>query len=116
MRVIVCGGRDYQNRNRVYTTLDVILKNVGKDALTIIQGGAQGADRLAVDWALLNNVEVIQYPADWQKYGKRAGYIRNKQMLDEGKADYVIAFPGGPGTKMMTELAQKANVKVVVIN
>ena len=106
MRVLVCGGRDYKNKARV----EQVLNYLPKKDLVIIQGNAPGADYLAKEWAKENNVECLSFPADWQQYGKRAGYIRNKQMLDEGKPDLVIAFPGGTGTNMMVTLSESAGV------
>lgn len=82
----------------------------------VISGKAKGADTLAIDWAVVNWLTWDEYPADWEKYGKSAGYIRNQQMLDEGKPDYVIAFPGGAGTKNMKERAIKAGVPVIEID
>lgn len=84
--------------------------------IEIISGMATGVDSVAVDWAISNWCKWHEFPAEWDKYGKKAGYIRNKQMLEEGKPDLVIAFPGGRGTQMMVDLARKANVEVIVIN
>lgn len=113
MRVLVCGGRTFND----YAFLDKSLSEVlmGRDVLplTIIQGGARGADWLAADWAERQGVDLEEYPANWDMYGKSAGYIRNAQMLREGKPDLVVAFPGGRGTDMMCELAAKAGVEVV---
>ncbi len=81
--------------------------------ITIIAGGATGVDRAAIDFAIINYCIWMEYPADWKKYGKAAGFIRNKQMLDEGKPDLVVAFPGGKGTAMMVTLANQAGVKVI---
>jgi hypothetical protein len=108
MRILVCGGRDYNDDEMVRK---VLLQYFSKD-LTIIQGEARGADYLAKMWAKNYGVEYESYPADWDKYGKRAGFIRNGQMLTEGKPDLVIAFPGGKGTEMMIMLAEKAGVPV----
>lgn len=77
---------------------------------------ARGADSLAVQWARGYKITVEAYPARWSVYGKKAGYIRNKEMLDEGKPDLVVAFPGGKGTSMMIELARKAGVRVIEID
>lgn len=82
------------------------------NGITIISGGAKGVDSVALDWALINWVPFEEYKADWKTYGKKAGFIRNKQMLDEGKPDLVVAFPGGKGTKMMVNIARKAGVEV----
>ena len=109
MRILVCGGRDYSDRK----TFNEVLNQYLSHNPTIIHGSAKGADTLAGDFAHDHMLSWIAYPADWNKYGKRAGYIRNVQMLNEGKPDLVIAFPGGKGTEMMINLAEKANVKVV---
>jgi hypothetical protein len=112
MRILVCGGRDFKDRNLVYQALiDYMLE----ENITIIHGAASSADSLANTWATAFNHKVESYPADWNKYGKRAGYIRNTQMLNEGKPDLVIAFPGGKGTQMMINLAEAAKVPVIKV-
>ena len=109
MRILVCGGRDY-NDDTMFRK--VLTKYFHRD-MVIIQGDARGADYLAKMYAKNFGVACESYPADWDKYGKRAGYIRNVQMLNEGKPDLVIAFPGGKGTEMMINLAEAADVEVV---
>jgi len=114
MKVLVCGGRDYDNAERVKRVLDkLLIRCGGNSGLTIIQGEALGADTLARQWAEDNSVPTIGFRADWKTYGKRAGYLRNSQMLTEGHPDLVIAFPGGNGTDMMIKLAKAAGVSVV---
>lgn len=81
--------------------------------IVIIHGGARGADSAASDFADVSYCQQQCFPADWKKYGTRAGYIRNQQMLDEGKPDFVVAFPGGPGTAMMVKIAEQAGIKVI---
>lgn len=120
MRVLVCGGRDYDDydyvRHVLYDFCDThgLADNEYKmpSNLTVIHGGAKGADRLADQWAVVNWVPVEQFNADWDTYGKSAGPIRNQQMLDTG-IDYVIAFPGGKGTEHMKKIARKAGVSVI---
>jgi len=102
-RVLVCGGRDYQNAREMYRILDGYHTKYPVSCL--IQGGARGADAIARTWAKLRGINCREFPADWDTHGKAAGPIRNQQMLDEGKPDVVIPFPGGPGTKKMIELA-----------
>jgi hypothetical protein len=111
MRVLVCGSRDYRDIHEMEWALEPFLN----EDLVIIQGGARGADSLAKAYAETRYVPCEEYPADWKKYGRRAGFIRNKQMLDEGKPDLVIAFPGGIGTAMMVRLAEAAGVEVIRI-
>lgn len=106
MRVLVCGGRDYND----YMTLSSVLETL--DITVLIHGAAKGADSLADFFAKNDNLCVERYPADWAKYGKRAGYLRNQQMLDEGKPELVVAFPGGKGTAMMVKIAREAGIEV----
>jgi UDP-N-acetylmuramoylalanine-D-glutamate ligase len=113
MRVLVCGGRDYNDWARLEDELNVIERTYGK--LTIISGCARGADTLAIRYAEKYNDPVEKFPADWEKHGRGAGHIRNQQMLDEGKPDLVVAFPGGRGTANMIERARKAGVEVIQI-
>lgn len=109
MRILVCGGRNYYDGHRVYEILNAIKRKHGIDV--IIQGGATGADRFAGMWARANRVVNWEFKADWSK-GKRAGPERNQQMLDDGKPDAVVAFPGGRGTADMIERARSAGLPV----
>ncbi len=117
--VLVCGGRDYHNRVKVYSVLDKLDSDPHSCIGTIIEGGAKGADRLGRDWAEQwakeRNILVKTFVADWDTHGKAAGYIRNQQMLVEGKPDLVVAFPGGKGTANMVKLAKDAGVEVIEI-
>jgi 2-phospho-L-lactate guanylyltransferase (CobY/MobA/RfbA family) len=123
-KILVCGGRDYgtwvteegykatnhYEVEKLNNTLDALKQEF--DSITIIQGDARGADSLAKSWAIRNKVSMLNFPADWARYGKSAGYLRNVQMLEEGKPDLVIAFPGGSGTAMMCKIAAGAGVEV----
>lgn len=111
MRVLVCGGRDFNDALTLGSWLGGIHKNNGPITL-LIEGGAKGADYMARKFAEWQGIPTKTFPADWDQHGKAAGPIRNKQMLDEGKPDLVVAFEGGRGTANMIELAKKAGVKV----
>lgn len=112
MRVLVCGGRDYDDRDKVFATLDTLQRQHGR--LTIIEGGASGADALAADWAYAQPAcHLIREPADWKTDGRAAGPIRNKMMLDLHKPQLVVAFPGGRGTADMVRRAVEAGVPVL---
>jgi len=114
MKVLVCGGRDFKNAEFLYKTLENLHK---KNKFTlIIEGNAQGADRLAGCWAEHMNLRNRKFLADWDKYGRTAGHIRNRRMLDEGKPDLVVAFPGGSGTANMIELAWDAGIPIVKLD
>jgi hypothetical protein len=110
MRVLVCGGRDYRDA----AALDGFLKfwHLRLQFTEVIHGAARGADRLAGAWAQRNRIPVRPFPADWDRYGMRAGPVRNQQMLDQ-KPDLVIAFPGGRGTADMVRRARAAGLEVI---
>jgi hypothetical protein len=112
-RVLVCGGRDYADTDRVWSVLDDLLVRGELDE--IIHGGADGADRLADNWAFARRIPVRMFPADWKQHGTAAGPIRNQQMIDEGKPALVIGFPGGRGTADMVRRARDAGVRVMEI-
>lgn len=109
-RILVCGGREYADQAMLFGYLDLIAEGCG--VAVIIQGGAKGADFLARMWAKTRGVELLDFPAQWRLHGRRAGPIRNQQMLDEGKPDLVIAFPGGAGTANMVKQARRKRVEV----
>lgn len=111
-KILVCGGREYNNRENVFATLDEI-KDSMEIPIHIISGAARGADALAAEWARLNNTELSEFPADWDAHGKSAGPIRNQKMLQEGKPDLVLAFPGGRGTQHMLRIAKFAGVSTM---
>ena len=138
--VLVCGGRYFANCVSIQTdsseenlekinqykflfqTLDRICieKNWCEPEylmpmIRIINGGASGADSAATDYAVVNWCSFKEYPAEWNKYGKSAGPIRNKQMLDEENIDLVIAFPGGRGTANMVKLAKERGIEVIEV-
>ncbi len=113
MKVLVCGGREYADQDKVNEVLTDIHKKNPIDIL--IHGGAKGADRLAWNWTVDNDVTVLVYTADWNKHGRAAGPIRNRRMLDEQHPDLVVAFPGGNGTAHMVDIAKKDGVPVMEI-
>lgn len=110
MRVLVCGGRDYRDRKTLRDVLDGF--HAATPFSSVIHGDAPGADTLAGMWALQHDILVEVYPAEWRRYGRSAGPIRNEKMLREGRPDLVVAFPGGRGTADMVRRAQKAGVRV----
>jgi hypothetical protein len=109
-RVLVCGGRDFDDVRLAYSTLDSFLD--GADEMTLAHGGARGADSIGGQWAVFRGVPVVVYPADWARHGRSAGPIRNALMLREFKPTIVIAFPGGKGTAHMVGIARAAGVRV----
>lgn len=113
MRLIVAGSRDFNN----YAVMSMWLHKIEQKHpnLIIISGTARGADKLGERWANDNDVPVERYPADWENYGKSAGYIRNSEMADV--ADAVIVFWDGNsnGTRNMIKIAQQKGLPIKVV-
>lgn len=110
MKVLVCGSRTIDEPGAVSRAVE----QSGLSPTQIISGGARGVDRLASEYAVAKGIEFIEYLADWDKYGKRAGYMRNYVMV--GAADAVIAIWDGTssGTKHSIELALSSGKPVFV--
>jgi hypothetical protein len=106
-RVIVCGGRAYDDEQAVFRTLDWL------DPRVIAQGGASGADQLAALWCHERGRDCATYEALWAVCGRAAGPLRNQRMLDQFHPDAVVAFPGGRGTDDMVRRAVAAGLPVV---
>lgn len=111
MKILVCGGRHYNERKKIYDTLDACLYAYGVD-IEIITGGAAGADTLADSWARYRGLVTHRYPAKWDTQGKRAGILRNFVMLAQNPSR-VIAFPGGRGTAHMVKIARDKGIKII---
>lgn len=109
MRIIVCGGRDFRDRLWLYAGLDRLH---GVNPIThVIEGGAEGADRYAAEWAKQHNIKSTTVQANWGEHGKRAGYLRNVEMADMDPL-LVLAAPGGKGTAMMVAIAEQRQIPV----
>lgn len=115
MRVLVCGGRTYNDQERAFKELDAIrsrIRILRDDIELVIEGGASGADRLARYWALARGIPCMTIHACWDAYGKKAGHKRNEWMLRFGAPNLVLAFPGGAGTNNMKIQARAAEIRV----
>jgi len=112
MKILICGSRDWYDKNLIRKVLiDIKEREVIE---CIIHGDARGADRCAEVVANTLGISVISCSPDWDKYGKSAGLIRNRQMLDEGKPDLVLAFSDhfetSKGTQHMVKIANDAGI------
>lgn len=112
-KVIVAGGRDFNNYKGLAASLDHLLKNVIDD-IEIVCGMARGADRLGEQYAKERGYRIRYMPADWDTYGRSAGYKRNMQMAEY--ADALVAFWDGAssGTRHMIKTAQDKGLDVRV--
>jgi len=115
LRVLVCGSRDWEDGTFMLKHLRQLPKGT-----TIIEGAAPGADTLAALYAKQLGFEIDEYPANWGKYHRAAGPIRNKQMLEEGQPDVVLAFhediAESKGTRDMCIQAKKAGIPVKILS
>lgn len=114
IRLLICG-------DRLWNDYELIKSYVLKyKPSVLIEGGARGADTLAHQAARHYRVQIITYPADWKTYGKRAGPIRNQQMLKEGRPTIVIGFHDNlelsKGTKHMLGISMKAGIKTIHVS
>lgn len=113
MKVIIAGGRDFNDFEMLKNFCDSVLVNVEKP-ISIVSGVAPGADSLGEKYAKLRGYTIVQFPADWDRYGKSAGYRRNSEMAEYG--DALIAFWDGKskGTEHMINLAKARELKIRV--
>ena len=104
MKVIIAGGRQYQLTEEDWVYLGTL------PITEVVSGCARGADKGGEEWALYNDLPVKRFPADWNSYGKGAGFIRNRAMAKYANA--VVLFPGGRGTANMFKEAEKVGIKI----
>lgn len=127
MRIVVFGGRKYRHRDRVWVGIDNLVMGWDPKAVIIIHGDADGVDTFAKEWAVFwahAGTTHLPFPADWKNitrkgarvrhgphgpYDVLAGFVRNQQMIDEGKPTHALQFPGGNGTADMLERIYAAN-------
>lgn len=107
MKVIIAGSRNGIS----YSDVKKAIEDSGFKITEVVSGTARGVDRFGEQWAIENNITVKPFPADWNTYGKRAGYLRNTQMADY--ADALIAVWDGEsrGTKHMIEEAKRKGLE-----
>lgn len=115
-RVIIAGGREFQDYALVKQKCDYYLQNkLQTDTVIIVSGHATGADSLGERYASEKGLSVELHPADWAKHGRAAGPIRNEEMALV--ADALIAFWDGQsrGTKNMIDTANAKGLKVAIV-
>ena len=115
-KVIIAGSRYFTSYQHLKEACEFYLSNK-LPQVTIISGHAKGADSLGEKWASEMNLPCEIYPADWNKYGKSAGYIRNKQMAEVGNALIAFKIKGieSKGTDNMISLAREKGISVRVL-
>lgn len=111
MKVLICGSRNFDNKELIRQVIDSLPSDT-----VIIHGAASGADTIAGTLAKERGLKVVEFPADWKKYGRSAGPIRNKQMLTESVPDRIHAFytdkSKSKGTASMVKQAKRKGIEV----
>ncbi len=117
IKVIIAGTRDFNDYAFLKKNVDYFLQgiNPNNEEIEIVSGNARGADKLGERYAKEHNLPVKLFPANWDKYGKRAGYLRNQEMANY--SDMLIAFwdEKSKGTKHMIDIAKKQGLTVIVV-
>ena len=119
IRIIVAGGRNYNDYTMLSNTLTNVLESCGDAKKIIISGCCQGADALGEQYAKIHGIPIKRFPAEWMKYGKAAGPIRNRKMAtyaSEG-VGVLVAFWDGKsrGTESMIWLAKKYGLQTIIV-
>ena len=115
MKVIVAGSRDFKDYALLKEFLDklVIFRS---DFTEIVSGTASGADKFGERYAQEHNLAIKRFPADWEKYGKAAGHIRNRQMAEYADACVVFWDGQSKGSVNMAKVARELKLPLVVVN
>ena len=115
-KVIIAGSRGFTDYNMLQQTCDTILENLYPDLpIAIISGTSSGCDALGERYAHERGYALQRHPADWKKYGRAAGPIRNRQMVEGADAAIVFWDGHSKGTKNLIEQANRRGLKVITI-
>lgn len=113
MKVIIAGSRNMPETD--FYLIEKAVKESGLEITEVVCGKARGADMLGWHWAHLNGVPVKEFPADWKRYGRAAGPIRNKQMAEYGDALIVFLYPGSKGSMNMLLQMNKLGKRCIAV-
>ena len=117
-RIVIAGTRDFSNYDVERVFIDACVAEFINDNVIILSGCCKGADKLGETYAEEHGLDIESYPAQWKQYGKRAGVVRNRKMVEA--ADFIICFWDGKskGTKNMIECAKRLNkpIKIMMIS
>lgn len=115
MKIALIGSRTFTDYDLLKNTVTAYLAENEQTATHIVSGGAKGADTLAEQFALEKQLKMIVFKPDWKQFGKRAGYVRNTDIIEN--ADIVFAFWDGTsrGTKDSIDKAKTLNKQLITI-
>lgn len=115
IKIIVAGSRNYNNYPKLKNTLNNIIGKISRSDIEIVSGTATGADRLGEKYAKEHDLKCTRFPADWSKYGNKAGIVRNIKMLNYiGNSGILVLFwdEESKGSKHMLEIATEFGIIV----
>ncbi len=110
MKVVIAGGRDIKNYLYVLKAMETVIKNQKWEITEVVSGMARGIDTFALRWAFENQIDIKKFPADWNKLGKAAGFIRNKEMAQYADACVVIWDGKSRGSGNMIKNAKEHGI------
>lgn len=116
MKIIIAGGRDFNDYDLLRKQCDHLLQNQQANDIEIVSGTAKGADQLGEKYANEKGYKIAKFPANWDEHGQVAGFIRNEKMAKY--ADALIAFWDNcsKGTSHMISMAKKYELKIKIVN
>jgi SLOG family YspA-like protein len=113
MRLLVCGGRHFEDAETVHRELTRL--HWQKPISVLIHGSVTGVGIAAEAWARRYGIAVVRYPPNWELYGKKAEGLRSDFMLGDSRPALVVAFPGGRHTADLVQRSINARIAVLVI-
>jgi hypothetical protein len=114
MKVIIAGSRSATDYQDLLNAIDIVSMINGWDISEVVSGTARGADRLGERWAKENNILLKRFPADWDRWGKMAGMLRNADMAKYGNALLALWDGVSRGTFNMIDLAKENDLKIYI--
>jgi hypothetical protein len=112
MKTIIAGSRTITD----FQCLEDVISNLDFEISAVVSGTANGVDKLGERWAQENNIELLKYPANWDKYGQRAGYLRNVDMSNNADACIILWDGKSKGADHMYRIAKHKGLVTVLIN
>lgn len=116
IKLIIAGGREFNDYDMLEEKIDLFRQVHNDQKITIISGCARGADELGAKYAVNNNLRLINIPANWNLYGKSAGYRRNESMAKVATACMVFWDGESKGSKHMIDIATKKGLDTIVVH
>lgn len=112
-RILVCGARDYNKPSYFREQMDRLVKSHFADKFVIIHGGHGGVNILAAQWAALGDYPTLEIRGNTPYYHSASERIQNQWLMDWGRPDLVLAFPGGRNTEDIVRHAKERGIHVI---